>query len=189
LELENITCEEIEPFFNSLGKEEKELLGIPLDYVLSADFICGVRLNNVLAGITGYIKSYRLIPSSFDVVASQFQGKGLGNELHQKRLEFARKHYSFAVSSIGKPEEHQASLHLYHKYGLKDFYRRADSIWLCISFNQRGKVICKLLPLIYFVFGSVNRLPLLGHALYYIYEYVLKLQHKRNRLRGQRKDE
>jgi GNAT superfamily N-acetyltransferase len=180
MELENISYEQIQPFFDSLGKEEKELLGIPLNYVLSADYICGVKVGDELAGIGGYIKSYRFVPSSFDVVASKFQGKGIGNELHKRRLEFARKHYSYAVSSVGNPETHQASLHLYYKHGSKCFYKKGNTIWLCISFNQKGKIICKVLPFIYSTFHLAGRLPLGVKMLNKTYESILERQTRIN---------
>ena len=177
MKLENIAYEEIEPFFNSLGKKERELFGIPLTYILCADYVCGVRVGGDLVGIGGYLKSYGFIPSSFDVIASLFQGNGLGNELHKRRLEFARKHYSYAVTILGDPETHQASMHLCYKHGLKDFYRKGH---FSIAFNLKGKIICKTIPFIYSALYWVYHLPFGVNLFKTTYGLILKRRSNNN---------
>ncbi len=166
MQLEDIALEEIEPFLNSLGKEREEL-GIPLDHLLAADYVCGVRVNGNLAGLGGYVKSFRFIPSSFDVVAPQYQGRGLGHTLFEKHLRFARKHYSYAVTSIGNLETHPAAVVLCHSHGLRSLYKGS----FYISFNARGKLLCKLLSFVYAGYYLVLELPLGGRLLKTIYRF------------------
>lgn len=148
MDLNDIKLKEIEPFFDSLG-EEIELLQMTAKEVLVADFVTGVRYEEELAGIAGYRLWCGFVPNSFDVVASRFQGKGFGNQLEKQRLAYAKIHYSYIISIISDPENHQSSLYLGLKYGMKKFREKRDTVYLCISFNTRGRIICWLLPFAY----------------------------------------
>ncbi len=160
IELEDIAFSEIEPFYNSLGDDEIRGLGIALENLLAADYVCGVKAGGHLSGIGGYLKSYRFIPSSFDVVASAHQGEGLGHQLYQKRLAFARKRYSYIVTSIGNLQTHPAAVRLCYEHGLKILYRGT----FYMAFNRKGMLICRLLQIIYAAYFFVYDLPL-GHSL------------------------
>lgn len=175
---------EVENFYNSLPFEEKHWGERPRA-IVGADFVTGVRgIDGMLIGIGGVYKAYGLAPTLFVMVRSQFQGKGFGEEIMTNVLSFVRKNYNFLMLSVGKGENRIAARHLYRKHGFKPFYEEENRYWVYISFNRRGKIICKFLPLIYLILRCINLLPL-ARVLVSIDRYILKRQHKRN-TRGDR---
>lgn len=179
---QNIDLEEIEAFFNYLPPRARPW-GLPAKPILGADFITGIRTTDKeLAGIGGVIKSYGLVPTLFIWLKPEFVAKGLSNEIMTNIIGFARKNYNFLILSV--EEDNRAARHLYHKYDFKPFYKEPRICWMCSPFSKRGKLICKFLPLIYFVFRYINRLSPLAHILHCVHEYFLRRQEKRNRLRA-----
>lgn len=148
MELQDIKLEEIAPFFDSLG-HEKELVMMNAAAAMTSRFIAGARAGDDLAGITGIRISYGFLPALFIVVKSKYQGMNLGNQLMEKNLDFARRHYSYLTLSTEKNDEYNAALHLYQKHGFKHLYRRGNRYWMYISFNGKGEMICRLLPLVF----------------------------------------
>lgn len=157
MKLENIATEEIKPFFDSLTVEEK-FFEQPLDIVLNAEFVTGVRSNNRLAGIGGITISYRIFPLCFYIVKSEFQGKGLGYEISQKIINFAIDRYSFLLLVVNKVNT--PALKLYHKSGFRIIHEHDDSYWMILSLNKRGEIISKFLPAIIRVYLSPVGSPL-----------------------------
>ena len=145
MKLENIALEEIRPFVDSLTVEEK-YFEQPLDILLNAEFVTGVRLADNLAGIGGITISYRIFPLCFYIVRSEFQGKGIGYEISRKIIRFAKTRYSFLLLVTHKANI--SALKLYHKSGFRIVYKRGDSYWMFLPLNKRGGIIGKLLPLI-----------------------------------------
>jgi len=156
VELQNIKVEEIESFFHSLT-DEKELMRLPLKGVLSSEFVTGVRVNDKLAGIAGIVKTQPLIPSCFFVVKSEYQGKGYGGKLGSDVLKYAKSNYSYLTLYTMETGEYEPARRLYNKLGFKTFYpffrkrlyQKLHQCWMYIYFNRKGKVICRLLPLVY----------------------------------------
>lgn len=144
MKLQNVALEEIKPFIDSLTvwKYFKQ----PLDIVLNAEFITGVRIDNSLAGIGGITISYRIFPLCFYIVKSEFQRKGVGYEIAQEIINFARNKYSFLMLTVSK--ENTPAVNLYHKSGFRIIYRLDDIYWMFFPLNKRGEIIGRFLPLI-----------------------------------------
>lgn len=147
MELQNIELWEIAPFFDSLGRE-KELVMMNSDSVMASSFIAGIRVDNELAGVTGIRIIYKFIPDLFIVVKEKYQGLHLSNNLMEKNLNFARENYDFLTLSTYLRKDYEAALHLYEKYGFKYLRRQGEHYWMHISFNRKGEIACKLLPLL-----------------------------------------
>jgi len=137
---------EIPAFFDSLGRE-KELVMMNTESVIASSFVAGIRTKNELAGLTGIRITYHFIPDLFIVVKEKFQGEGLANKLMEKNLHFAKENYNFLTLSTYLRKEYEPALHLYGKYGFKYLRKRGEHYWMYVSFNRKGKVFCKLLPL------------------------------------------
>lgn len=157
MKLENIAAEEIKPFFDSLTVEEK-FFEQPLDIVLNAEFVTGVRSNSRLAGMGGITISYRIFPLCFYIVKSEFQGNGFGYEISQKIINFAIKRYSFLLLVVNKVNT--PALKLYHKSGFRIIYGHDDSYWMFLPLGKRGEIINKFLPSIIGIYLSPIGYPL-----------------------------
>lgn len=146
--LNNLEIQGIKDFLDSLG-EEKKLAMFDFARVQQAEFFAFEREGKEIAGIIGIWKAYRIFPSLFMVVKERYQGKGIGNRLIKKEIKFASKTYNFLTLSTFDNGKYDAAIHLYRKFGFQLFLRKKTKIWMCISFNSRGKIICNLLPTIY----------------------------------------
>lgn len=182
---QNVELKEIEPFINSLGAD-KWLWGEPPKPILGAEFIIGIKTTDEeLAGIGGVTKTYGIVPTLFIVVGPQFRGSGLGTEIMANILDFARQSCTFLILSVLEDEDHISARHLYRKNGFNPFYSEGNRCLMCISFNRRGEIICKLLPLVYFVFHWINRLLPLAHIFDYINnKHFISRQYRRNYPQG-----
>lgn len=152
MKLEDITLEEVKPFFNSLTVEFRYFVA-PVEEILDkAVFIKGVRINNELAGIGGITLSYRFFPLLFWVVKSEFQKKGIGYQLSENIINFARNRYSFLLLHVMK--ENVPAVKLYQKTGFRTCYEAGDRYRMYLPLNRKGSIICRFLPLIYAVYLS-----------------------------------
>lgn len=157
MKLENIALEEIKPFIDSLTVEEKHF-GQPLDIVLNAEFVIGVRINNSLAGIGGITISYQTFPLCFYIVKSEFQRKGIGYKISQQIISFAKNKYNFLTLTVNK--KNTPALKLYHKSGFRIAYELENSYWMFFPLNKRGEIIGRFLPLIIRIYLSpLGNLP------------------------------
>lgn len=157
MELQDVELAEISAFYNSLGNE-KDLVMISLNSIMTSDFIAGIRSQDELAGLTGVRRQYGLIPSLFIVVKEKYQGAGIGDKLLKKNISHARKKYDFLTLATWDRKEYQAAIHLYNKCGFRTFYKKEGQIRMCICFNRKGEFVRRLLPLIYSTFPAFNRL-------------------------------
>jgi GNAT superfamily N-acetyltransferase len=157
MELQDVKRREISPFFDSLGRE-KELVMMTAESVMASDFVAGIRSNRELAGLTGIRMQFRLIPSLFIVVKDKYQGMGLGNKLLEKNIAYARSKYNFLTLDTWAKPEYGAALHLYKKHGFKLSHKKALHQWFCISFNKKGDIFRRFLPLMYTI------LPVVSHV-------------------------
>ena len=151
MKLENVTLEEVRSFLNSLTVEEKYFPCLR-DAVMSAEFITGVRINNELAGIGGITLSCRFFPLPFWVVKSEFQKKGIGYQLSENIIDFARNRYSFLLLHVMK--ENIPAVKLYQKTGFRTCYEAGDRYRMYLPLNRKGSIMCRFLPLIYMVYLS-----------------------------------
>ncbi|MBT9151418.1 MAG: hypothetical protein DDT40_01611 [candidate division WS2 bacterium] len=138
MELDGIELEEIKPFYDSLAVE-KDQLRFPLEEILKSKFIKGVRVDGKLAGIGGITLSYRLFPFCFWVVKSEFQRKGVGYEIAQGIISFARDKHSFLMLTASKGNT--PAINLYRKSGFRIIYRLDDIYWMFFPLNKRGGII------------------------------------------------
>lgn len=144
MELEGVCFEEIKPFCDSLTIEKEDF--DPLRYALNAEFVVGVKRDGNLAGLGGVVRSYKYFHSCFWVVKSEFQRKGIGYEISQRIIDFARRRYSFLIlSTLSKLTP---AINLYIKSGFRFYYKKGDNYYMCLPLNKRGGFICKFLPLI-----------------------------------------
>jgi GNAT superfamily N-acetyltransferase len=146
--LDNLEIQGIKDFLDSLG-EEKKLAMFDFALVQRAEFVAFEREGKDIAGIIGIWKAYRIFPTLFIIVKERYQGKGIGNRLIKKEIEFASKTYNFLTLSTFDNGKYDVAIYLYRKFGFQLFLKKKAKIWMCISFNSRGKIICKLLPTIY----------------------------------------
>lgn len=151
------TIQELKKFFDSLV-EEKKLAKFDIDLVLRSEFIAIERVGKEIAGVVGVWKIFYIFPTLFIVVKKDYQGKNVGNKLMQKEIEFARYAYNFIILKTFENGKYDAAIHLYKKYGFRVFLKRKSKIWMCNSFNSKGKIICKLLPLFFSLMLYVNPL-------------------------------
>lgn len=177
MELQDVTLEEIAPFFDSLERE-KELVMMNVESVMASSFVAGARAGDDLAGITGIRISYGFLPALFIVVKSKYQGMNLGNQLMEKNLDFARRHYSYLTLSTEKNDEYNAALHLYQKHGFKHLYHRGNRYWMYIFFNGKGEMICRLLPFVLPVLPYLSSL-FSGQILVQVYKRLFRRKIKR----------
>ncbi len=146
--LNNLEIRELKGFFDSL-EDEKKLAMFDFALVQRAEFVAFEREGKEIAGIIGIWKAYRIFPTLFIIVKERYQGKGIGNKLMKKEIEFASKTYSFLILSTFDNGKYDAAIHLYRKFGFRLFLKKNTKIWMCISLNSTGKIICELLPTIY----------------------------------------
>ena len=145
---------QIKDFFSSLG-EEKKLSMFDFDLVQRAEFIYIEKEGDEIAGIIGIYKTAKFVPTLFIVVKKCYQGKGIGERLMHKEIDFARKTYSFLALSTFDNGKYNSAIYLYKKYGFHVYLKKKSKIWMCTSFNSKGEIICKFLPfyisIIYYV--------------------------------------
>jgi ribosomal protein S18 acetylase RimI-like enzyme len=146
---ENSKLHEVKGFLDSLG-EEKQLANFDFELVQKAEFIAIERIGKKIAGIIGIWKTYRFFPTLFIVVKKEYQDKRVGDRLMKKEIEYARKAHSFLTLSTFDNGNYDAAIHLYKKWDFELFSRSGSKIWMCTSFNSKGKVICISLPFIFF---------------------------------------
>ena len=160
MELEDIKLEEIKPFFDSLA-EETEHFEVSGDRILnSAAFIKGVRVDNELAGMGGLTKSYGYFLSSFNVVRSEFQRRGLSNEILKGIVKFARKkRRSFFLTQV--EYGNFPSLIMVQKQGYRISYDDGKDYWMFFPLNKVGEIIGQyFLPFIFMIYLSPIGKPL-----------------------------
>lgn len=177
MELQDIELDEISPFFESLGRET-ELVMMNADAVKTSCFIAGIRKNQGLVGITGIRKNYGFIPDLFIVVKHQYQGYHFGEKLMEINLRFATTNYSFLILSTYMRQEYEAAIHLYKKHGFKDLFCQGDHCWMYISFNIKGKLICRILPYILPILPFLSYL-VTGKLFKIVYGKILKKKKKK----------
>lgn len=168
MELQDVDIREIEPFFRSLGAE-KDLVQMSVERVLNADFLAGARVDNNLAGTGGIMKRFLSTPELFIVVKSQYQKRGLGNEIMQKLISFAKKKYHFLTLTTHRSKEYAPAMSLYRKNNFKCFNYPGDRYFMCLPFTLKGKILCRLLSFIYVIHFSP-----LGKILCYLYSLYKK---------------
>ncbi len=137
---------ELAPFMASLG-EERELAMITTATVQRATLVVGERVDGELAGLAGIVSS-NLLPCLFVVVRREFQGQGVANALLSKQMDYAAKHRHFLTLSTYASGDYEAALHLYAKYGFREFRARSGKRWLCRSFTGFGRTVCAALPVV-----------------------------------------
>ncbi len=144
MELDNIAYDELEPFLNSIPEERFTL---PLALYLKAEFLTGVRIDGELAGIGGLVPAYRFSHFPIYTVKPEFRGKGIGTQLAEKVINYARrKGYSFFLTVVEK--ENEPSLIILKQQGYK-MVRETDREYdMALLLNKRGEIIYKFLPLI-----------------------------------------
>lgn len=148
MELQDVAIQEIEPFFRSLGAE-KDLVQMSVEGVLNADFLAGARVDNNLAGIGGIMKRFLSTPELFIVVKFHYQKGGLGNEIMQKLISFAKRRYSFLTLTTLKSKEYAPAVSLYRKNNFKCVNYTSNRYFMYLPFTLKGKILCQLLALIY----------------------------------------
>lgn len=144
--LEDKNIDELEVFFNSLAEEQK-LAMFSFDLMKKAEFVAVEKVGKEIAGIIGIWKTNIFLPTLFIVVKECFQGKGVGNKLMFKEIEYAKNSYNFLTLSTYDNGKYDQAIHLYKKFGFKVYLIRENKIWLCTAFNIKGKFICKFLPI------------------------------------------
>ena len=147
MELEDIKIVEIRPFFDLLTVES-EYFKFSVDRILNtAAFVKGVRRDGQLAGVGGLIKSFGLVLLSFHMVKSDFQRRGIGNEITKVIIAFAkRKGRSLFLGTVKKGNT--SSIIMTKKQGYIIFYEDSDKYWMLFPLNKKGKIIGRFLPLV-----------------------------------------
>lgn len=168
MELQDVDIQEIAPFFRSLGAE-KDLVQMSVEGVLNAEFLAGARVDNNLAGICGIMKRFLSTPELFIVVKFQYQKRGLGNEIMQKLISFAKRKYCFLTLTTHRSKEYAPAVSLYRKNNFKCFNCSSNRYFMCLPFTLKGKILCPLLSLIY----VINFSPL-GKILRYLYTVYIR---------------
>ena len=153
--LEQKNIEELKDFFSSLN-EEKKLAQFDIDLVLKSEFVAIERVDNKIAGVVGLWRTSKLFPALFLVVKESYQGKDIGNKLMRREMEYASVHYNFIILKTFDNGKYAAAIHLYKKYGFSVFLKKRTRIWMCASFNIRGKLICWFLPFIFYIKDSFS---------------------------------
>lgn len=167
MELQDVDIQEIEPFFRSLGAE-KDLVQMSVEDVLNVEFLAGARVDNNLAGIGGIMRRFLSTPELFIVVKFQYQKRGLGNEIMQKLISFAKRRYCFLTLTTHRSKEYAPAVSLYRQNNFKCFNYPGDRYFMCLPFTLKGKILCRLLSLIYVIHFSP-----LGKILLYLYKKCL----------------
>ena len=161
MELEDIKLEEIKPFFDSLTVEEAEYFTASARQIInSAVFIKGARVDDKLAGIGGLTKSYGFFLTSFHVIKSGYQRRGLDDEITRSIVKFARKRRcSFFLAQVRR--ENIASIFMTQRQGYRISYDDGDMYWMFLPLDKVGEIIGKyFLPLVFMIFLSPMGKPL-----------------------------
>jgi ribosomal protein S18 acetylase RimI-like enzyme len=93
-----------------------------------------------LAAIAG-IRKNGIIPISFIVVKSKFQGRGLGKILMSRLHKLAKDKYSFLILSVMK--ENNQAIRLFKKCGYQKLHKNKEIYFLIYPINIIGKLISK----------------------------------------------
>jgi len=144
--LKETSIDELRVFFNSLDGEQK-LAMFGYDLVKKAEFVTVEKVGKEIAGIIGIWKTNRYLPTLFIVVKERYQGKGVGNKLMSREIEYAKISYDLLTLSTYNNGKYDQAIHLYRKFGFQVYLRRETKIWMCTAFNFKGKIICKFLPI------------------------------------------
>ena len=176
MELDNITYEEIEPLVLSLAPSEfyegkygeGETYTIPLlKGILKAEYVTAVRIDGELAGIATLERSspIRLLHSSLWItnttrhVKPEFQGKGVGTQLEQNCVNYAKeKGYVFMTAMVDSINI--SSVRIHHKLGLKIYCSIKGIYLMCLPLNRKGKLASKFLLPIIVLYWWLNEYPL-----------------------------
>jgi GNAT superfamily N-acetyltransferase len=154
--LKDITLEELARFFDHLTAEKKYVYN-PLHYRLI--FVAGIKQNNEIVAIGGLKRHLGIFPFSFRIVKTEFQRKGLSQQLFNENLKFAReKSFSYILGTIHKGNIPALNASL--KTGFKTICESDTYYQMCLPLNKRGEVIARFLPLafsIYYVFRVILR--------------------------------
>ncbi|MCK4347939.1 MAG: GNAT family N-acetyltransferase [Thermoplasmatales archaeon] len=155
LELQDITPQELKSFIEAYfsGNVFAEELQ------REAIFIKGVRIGNKLAGIGGLLMHYHFFPFSFYFVKPEFRGRGVGNELTNSIVKFAKKKrfcLFFAVVS----KNNTPSIIMHQRRGHMIFYTTDKYYFMLFPLNKAGEIMGK-----YFMPVIANIYLLLPHWL------------------------
>ena len=137
----------IKDFFSTLD-DEKRTLQMTAENVIQSKHVFCVGEPGEIRGLVGIRINYLCIPDLFIVVKKEYQGQGYGHKLMMMDCEFAAKHYSFLTLSTHLTPDYASAIHLYRKYGFKQFYQHGDHVWFILPFNTRGEIARRVLPFV-----------------------------------------
>ncbi len=154
----DVDVAEINTFYNSLTDELKYVDQNPLKPPGKLEFVTGHRVDGKLVGIAGLNRYYYSFHFAFYMVRTEFQGKGLGKQLVNALIAYAREEgHSFLLISIHR--ENTPSLALCQRVGAKLMCEAGGRYRLGYYLNWRGRVICMaVMPVLLHVYFSASKL-------------------------------
>lgn len=153
IELEEIELEEIEPFFSSLSTELK-CFGVSVAEILKKSvYIRGVRVNGELAAVGSLRKfAWRLLLSTY-MVKSEFQRRGIGNDLTRSFVRFSiRGRIPIILATVRKANAPMLTMTQRHGYRICNDL--GDNYCMYLPLDWRGKLLGKFLPMLVGVYYS-----------------------------------
>jgi len=161
MELENLTLAEARAFLDQLSVPEEQFRH-PARYALAAEFLVGARVDGELAGVAGVRRRLFVFPFCFYLVRPRSQNQGIGTQLMSRTLDYAqRRRYGLLALSVA--ESNSPAIALYSRSGFHTCARTGTWLRMCRHFNLRGKVMGRLLSLLFVVHWA-----LLGYPAHYI---------------------
>lgn len=160
MELEGVKIEEIRPFFASLTVETATL-PVSADLLLGVCiYMKGVKIDNKLVGLGGLGKSFGYFLTSFHVVKSEYQGRGIGGEIFKAIIKYAKKKkYCFIFSQVAHGNTSAFAMNA--KAGQRVLYDDGVLYWLACPLNKVGEIMVGyILPVIFMVYLSPLGKPL-----------------------------
>lgn len=140
-------------FTNLLDRELVDLDMSPDDIVNAVNLVAAVELETIM-GVAGFRVKYGIMPELFVVVASPFQGAGIGTALVKQLLFYARniRNYNLVTCSTWDTPVYQGAIKIYTRLDFFERYRDRLHIYYGYPFTTRGYIILAFMPYINRVF-------------------------------------
>jgi ribosomal protein S18 acetylase RimI-like enzyme len=152
----NVSLDEITEVYESLTLG-KRYVDNPLHSRGRLEFVAGVRVDGIIAGIGGINRRLGFLPFVFYIVKPEFRRRGLSGELTKMIITYIKqRHGSYILSS--SRIDNTNSLKVHKKYGYREVYKSINYYKLCYPVNIRGEILCRIMPLLYKIYFFLNRL-------------------------------
>jgi RimJ/RimL family protein N-acetyltransferase len=155
--LENITIKDVEEFLGTLTPQELRFYDIYRDNLFkNAVYIKGVWREGELVGIGGVAKWCGILPHLFFMIKENCQSQGMGSEIADSCMEFAKRHhYKFFAGIASK--ENVRSIYIIKKRGYERMWEDEIYFYSIKLFERKWFFMKALIKPMFMLYSLLRR--------------------------------